>query len=424
MSSLFEQDEHPGKPRILFIGLAQSSHTHSWIDLFKDTQLNVRLFSSSVDLPPTHWNTRTYVIGTNGRHSLDPTTRKCLWDSGSATRLLYGTVARAKGRSLNTNWFINDWFLRIVRDWRPHIVHTFGLDTAHFYFPLHQKLASAYAPKWVLQTRGGSDLQLAHLDPEQNAGIARMLRACDQLLSDNILNFSIARDMGVREEQLSPIGTVPGTGGIDVGSLADRVTASPSNRRSIVWPKAYECVWSKSLPVLEALKACWERLQPCAVEMLAADAETTSWFRTLPANIRDRCNLQMRVPREESLRLMASARVMLAPSLVDGVPNSMYEAMASGALPIVSPLASICPVVEEETNVLFARNLHPEEIASALVRAMTDDSFVDEAAQRNLELVRRIANRDVVRSRVVKFYNSLAGGEQLHRLKERGAFCI
>ena len=109
---------------------------------------------------------------------------------------------------------------------------------------------------------------------------------------------------------------------------------------------------------------------------------------------------------------MTRARVMLAPSLVDGTPNSMFEAMAAGALPIVSPLETIRPLVEDEQNVLFARNLYPEEIAAALVRAMTDDALVDEAARRNLELVARIADRDEVRARVVKFYESLAGGVQ------------
>jgi glycosyltransferase involved in cell wall biosynthesis len=100
---------------------------------------------------------------------------------------------------------------------------------------------------------------------------------------------------------------------------------------------------------------------------------------------------------------------MLAPSLVDGVPNSMYEAMAAGALPIVSPLETIRPVVEQERNVLFARNLYPEEIAGALTRAMTDDALVDSAAKHNLELVRRVANRGEIQPRVVKFYNELAG---------------
>ena len=84
---------------------------------------------------------------------------------------------------------------------------------------------------------------------------------------------------------------------------------------------------------------------------------------------------------------------MLAPSLTDGIPNTLYEAMAAGAFPIVSPLDTIQPIVKNERNVLFARNLYPQEIAEALCRAMHDDELVDHAAERNLKLVRKIADR-------------------------------
>ena len=115
-----------------------------------------------------------------------------------------------------------------------------------------------------------------------------------------------------------------------------------------------------------------------------------------------------RVRREQVLELMTRARVMLSPSLVDGVPNSLYEAMAAGALPIVSPLETIQHVVENERNVLFARNLYPNEIAAALQRAMSDDRLVDRVAEQNLPLVRRIANRSAIRRVVVAFYEEIA----------------
>ena len=132
------------------------------------------------------------------------------------------------------------------------------------------------------------------------------------------------------------------------------------------------------------------------------------WFWSLPEEIRANCYPNERIPRAGLLDLMTKSRVMLAPSLVDGVPNAMYEAMAAGAFPIVSPLETIRPLVAEERNVLFARNLYPHEIASALVRAMNDDAMVDEAAQRNLALVRRVANRTAIRERVIDLYERLA----------------
>ena len=99
---------------------------------------------------------------------------------------------------------------------------------------------------------------------------------------------------------------------------------------------------------------------------------------------------------------------MLAPTLIDGIPNSLYEAMACGAFPILSPIETILSAVKNEENVLFARNLYPHEIADALARAMTDDALVDAAAQKNLDLVRRVASRELIRPRVIEFYEKLA----------------
>ena len=94
---------------------------------------------------------------------------------------------------------------------------------------------------------------------------------------------------------------------------------------------------------------------------------------------------------------MCKSRVVLAPSVVDGIPNILFEAMATGAFPIVSPLETITTVVNDEENVLFARNLYPTEIADALIRASTHDHLVDSAAQKNLILVRKMADRKVIR---------------------------
>jgi len=306
---------------------------------------------------------------------------------------------------------VQKWLAKIIREWRPDIIHTLGMESGgEFYFDVRRRYGLDGLGKWVLQTRGGSDLALRHLDAELRPRIAEVLRSCDLLISDNQQNFRIARELGVREDQLASIAPVPGTGGIDVDALAARRPKPPSQSRLILWPKAYESPWSKALPVFEALKICWSQIQPCEIHILATTPETRQWYLTLPPTIRESCHVEDRVPRALVLDLMSQARVMLAPSLVDGVPNSLYEAMAAGALPIVSPLETIQPIVEEERNVLFARNLYPDEIAGALTRAMKDNRLVDTVAEQNLPLVRRIADRSAIRPHVVEFYKKLATG--------------
>jgi glycosyltransferase involved in cell wall biosynthesis len=129
-----------------------------------------------------------------------------------------------------------------------------------------------------------------------------------------------------------------------------------------------------------------------------------------PPEIRESCPASSRLPHEQTLALIARARVMMAPSLSDGIPNSMMEAMALGAVPLVSPIETIIPVVRAEENVVFARNLYPQEIADALVRLMSDDPLVDRIAARNTVRVYDLADRTRFRGRVLEYYEQVAGG--------------
>jgi glycosyltransferase involved in cell wall biosynthesis len=429
----FSHDAFPDRPRILFIGLPSSTHTHSWIDLLEGSSFDVRLFGLPEGCPPSGWKVETYLTTTHLPEGLDPETRLTLYPTPEEVRarqrgLRYFVQRAARKGALVTERLVGglspvhaglvplransaeEWLAQLIREWEPDIVHTLGLDPAgFFYHRVCEEFALRGKGRWVLQLRGGSDLTLSRFDPEAVVRMAPVLRACDQLVSDNLANLEYARRMGVREDQFAPIVPVPGTGGIDVDALAQAWQAPPSERRLILWPKAYDCPWSLALPVFEAIKLAWDQIQPCEIWMLAMNREARMWYGSLPEEIRVHCHISERLPRDQVLKLMAAARVMLAPSLVDGTPNTMFEAMASGALPILSPLDTIVPLVCNEENVLFARNLYPWEIVEALIRSMTDDSLVDSAAARNSTLVRKLADRAAIRPRVVKFYNEVAG---------------
>jgi hypothetical protein len=404
MKSSFDRDPYPGAPRILFVGHAESSHARSWIDLLADEPFNVRMFALPPGHPPDDWGVRTYV-SPHGRGSKNRDRRKYDFPwlprvyRMSLSNRLFGSPTELDCRRLAS----------IISCWKPDIIHTFGLDPAgYFCYDVRRRFGLAKIGRWVLQFRGGSDLQLRRHDAEFRVKIRAVIGECDQLVSDNLVNYEYLREIGVSEWLLAERETFPGTGGIAVGPISRHLSDRPSMRRAILLPKAYDSPWSLAMPVFEALHLCGPQLLPCEIYMLAMTRESRMWFHALPKELKDASTVLDRVPRNKVLELMLTARVMLSPSLVDGVPNVLYEAMACGAFPIVSPLETIVRLVEAERHVLFARNLYPEEIAAALTRAMTDDDLVNNAAQRNLELVSAVADRSIIRPRVVELYRQLA----------------
>ncbi|HYE67042.1 MAG TPA: glycosyltransferase family 4 protein, partial [Anaerovoracaceae bacterium] len=518
----FQEDQFPGRPKILFIGLPASSHTHSWMRLLQDCSLNVRLFGIYWGLPPENWPFPTYITESNLPRNFSnrltqsfypwPETidqynqqlqifehqeldyqkqlleyiallknqikqhqnyeealqiyhdrvqnnlknrnnefldyvqyslqyfQYCLdyFDrEASAKRALLRAVQKRANwvakylhlpirpieipslvpfkeyrlsevqhkkcsldddnipvsRPLDLPSFPlppsppqlpmnkaqtpDHWLGKIIEEWKPDIIHTLGVfdgQGGEFYYRVRNNCKLEGFGKWVLQLRGGSDLTLRYRDPNMRPLIQEMLIACDQILTDNTINLSYAAELGIPSEKFPAFVPVPGTGGIDVNGLRARFPTLPSRReRILLVPKSYEAIWSKITPVLEALCIAWPSIQPCKIIFTAAIEETRIWIKNLPEEIHKNCLVLDRVNRQDFLEMLGRARVVLAPSLIDGIPNVLYEAMACGTFPIVSPLATIRSVVSEDQGLLFARNLYPNEIAQALMRAMNDD---------------------------------------------------
>ena len=364
------------------------------------------MFAMPGGVPPGSWPVRTYVTSRSSdkldpaiRNRLYPRTRLGSYIKMRMAQLLLGDVQQLAER----------WLAKVIRQWRPDVIHTLGLDpAAFFYYRVRRKYDVTRIGKWVVTARGGPELTLKRLIPEDRERIEEVLLSCDQFIADNQQNYGHAIDLGLHPDKRATIGAVPGTGGVDIDELSNLRKEPTSRSRIILFPKAYECPASKALPIFEALLLCWNKIEPCKIYLTAMIPETIMWLQTLPKEIREHCHARNRIPREELLELMAGSRVLLIPSLTDGLPNTLFEAMATGSFPILSPIDTIQGVVQTEKNVLFARNLYPQDIADALVRAMTDDELVDRAAKRNLELVKRLADRNTIRMKVTNYYQNIA----------------
>src|SRR5574342_565102 len=164
MNNLFELDPYPGSPKILFIGLGASTHTHSWIDLLANARLNIRLFSvPGAGIPPPDWRIRTYICNPSFQlpRGLDPVYRqsfyplpeevdahekelkrrtsfrfinfatKALNRAGQAFGvpiLYYDFTGYSDLRSRNSKDIKevtpDEWLAGIIRNWKPDVIHT------------------------------------------------------------------------------------------------------------------------------------------------------------------------------------------------------------------------------------------------------------------------------------------------------------
>lgn len=392
------------KIRILFIGEIISSHAQSWMDLLGDSKDDFEILSFGVPGSP-------YPSQSNHRVFLG----KARATSAAFTNaFLPSAVVRALARrrdascSKRGNAIYKKALLEfVIRTFRPHVIHTFAaFPSASFYYPVIKKFKNDL--KWVLQVRGGPDVYMNSFDDARKQVLRELFAGCDLLIADNDLNYEIAKNLGIEESKCWGFGVVPGAGGVDIDSFSRAKKPSKSERR-IIWPKAYEGYESKGLPVLEAIKIAWPLIRDKNVKFTftAGNQELNDRLRFLSEDILKNIDVRNRIPRGEMLNLMMASRVVMAPSLLEGIPNTLYECMAARCVPIYSPLETYVNKFIGGKNVLYARNLYPDEIAEAIVTAMNNDGIADGIAENNLELVQKIANRKMISNRIVELYKSL-----------------
>ncbi len=418
------QDLYEGAPKILFIGLPQSSHTHGWINLLSESRFNVRLFGVPGGVPPRDWWVPSYVSRCAPWKLRSSTHVHYLYKGVSGvTRYCFERVIKRLSKSaafpvsaiapFHAERLFESALLELIERWRPDIVHTLGVfdgQGGELFYRLRERYPVLREPIWVAQVRGGSDV-VSRMETGSTAPLTQILLASDQILTDNVANIELFKRQGISAQKIASVCPVPGSGGLELDDASSRMPAS-KRERLILYPRAYESRWSSSAPVIEALRLAWSRIKPCKIVMTAIDATTKGHIAKLPHEIRSSLELHSRLPRTQLLELFSRARVALLPSKVDGVPNALYESMAHGAFPIVSPLETIATVVKEQHNVLYANNCDHQALADALAIAMQNDLLVDQATLGNFQLVSRIANRKTIKTDIVAFYQRLSASKR------------
>ncbi len=135
-----------------------------------------------------------------------------------------------------------------------------------------------------------------------------------------------------------------------------------------------------------------------------------SWLRKL--GIQPSVRLLPSVSREEMADLFRLAVVAVSPSLHDGTPNTLLEAMACGCFPVAGDIESVREWLVNQSNGLLCDATDKTSLAEAIIRALADEQLRNQAREKNLQLIAERADYQQVMEKAEAFYGQIVRRKQ------------
>ena len=288
---------------------------------------------------------------------------------------------------------------RGLRSFRPDLVD------AHF-VPNYGLLGALSGVRPLSVSAWGSDLLVAgRANPAQRARARYVLRAADLVIADAGNLAAAAREMGAPPDRVR---TIPW--GIDRARFAP---APERERGLLLSTRMHEGVYD--IPtVLRGAATVMARRPGTTLVVAGAGSRTAALQREaaaiLPAG---RWRFTGRLEPEALAGLLARAEVYLSASRSDSTSLSLLEAMAAGAVPVVSDIEGNREWVREgEGARLFACG-DAAALARALEAALDDPAWADAARARNAAIVESRGDWTRNFARIEAAFESLAAGRAL-----------
>ena len=121
-----------------------------------------------------------------------------------------------------------------------------------------------------------------------------------------------------------------------------------------------------------------------------------------------------RVAHEEVLKYMKAADIFILPSLFEGLPNTVLEAMACGLPVVATKVSGLWEIVTDGENGLLVEPRSPEAMAEAVLKILGDDGLAGKMSANNKLKVRQYSWQATA-EKLVEMYKQVAKASQLGR---------
>lgn len=396
--------------KIAFIADGRAEHTKRWIRYFGSTGDTVMLLSTypcepienvQVEMLPGIFRPGNAFVKSSDTEEQSKQNRSKLARLG-ATLAKYGIdgLVRPLWHRLSTVDVI--WQVRaaekLLQKFNPDIVHALRIPNETFvlggvtYGP---KVASVWGQDFIYNCRNYAIHRWL---------TKRTLPKLDAITADCIRDLNLAKEHGCNAK-LSRF--FPTNGGVDTSNF---ISGSITTQRKpiLVYARGFG-PYLRPETLFESVTQLTSQFPDLELQIIAPESQIEvmhsrmQHFGIKPANFQIK-PFQSPVEWAQTLR---EATAYVSPSISDGTPNGMLEAMACGAIPIMGNIESIREWIEHDKNGQLFAPESVEELTSCLRKCLEDDNFRGQAIQANRDIILDRCARETVMPNIRIFYEEV-----------------
>jgi glycosyltransferase involved in cell wall biosynthesis len=398
--------------RLLFVVDGRSPIALNWIEYFLQGSHEVHLVSTydcEIDQRLASFNLVPVALSSVKR------SKKASVEKGKiASRGIWSASL------VNLRTFVRQWMgpltlpgaarrLRsIINQIEPDLIHAMRI-------PYEGMLAALARPDaTLLVSIWGNDFTLHAPSTPLMSYFTRMtLQRADALHADCHRDVALASEWGFGKQRAKPTKVLPGAGGIqpDVFYPVDQQDIHSEVLEAgwtVVNPRGFRAyvrndVFFKAIPNVIEQNPNVRFVCP----NMADEPRAHDWLDKL--GISEAVDLLPRLTRDEMAGLFRRSQVVVSPSVHDGTPNTLLEAMACGCFPVAGDLESIREWITSGKNGILVNPEDPQALGQAILAALDDKEFRKRAQNFNLRQVEEKASYSVVMKTAQEYYQLLIG---------------
>ncbi|MCC7117484.1 MAG: glycosyltransferase family 4 protein [Anaerolineales bacterium] len=252
----------------------------------------------------------------------------------------------------------------------------------------------------------GNDFTLhAPSTPLMQVYTRRVMRAVSGLHADTERDIRLGREWGLGEDKLTLV--APGNGGVRRAVFYPPV--EPVKNPVIINPRGFRA-YIRNESFFRAIPLVLEKYPQakfiCA--SMQGEAQAEAWVREL--GIGHAVQLLAPLAHVKMGELFRTAQIVVSPSVHDGSPNALLEALACGCFPIAGDLDSIREWITPGENGLLINPNSPQEMAAAILLGLENADLRRAAAGLNVQLIAAKAGYEANLQKAEDFYRQVLAG--------------